>query len=93
MSITIEVCKRSGTDTISCGLSACEYGCDIDYIECVPASQLDKYAEALRRIHYLACVNFEDPGEMGDAIDRIAEIAEGLLLPKAPASTRGHGEQ
>ena len=35
-SITIEVCKRSGSDAASCGLAACDNGCDLDYIECIP---------------------------------------------------------
>lgn len=28
---TIEVCRRSGADSASCGLSACENGCDVVY--------------------------------------------------------------
>lgn len=47
--ITLEICKRSGTDSASCGDTACEYGCDLDYIECVPvetATQAIAAAEA-----------------------------------------------
>jgi hypothetical protein len=40
--ITIEVCKRSGTDTASCGLAACDNGCDVTYIECVPIKPIEE---------------------------------------------------
>jgi hypothetical protein len=41
-SFEIEVCRRSGADTLSCGLNDCEYGCDTTMVEVVPVAEVER---------------------------------------------------